>query len=356
MEAIYDYIAEFHNPKNADHVLARMMVALRDHPRRVDFGASTVGRRSRMNLLFYSDVDDAALWRRCLSDADPSIDVRIWPDLGPRADIEAALVWRPPPGELAALPNLKLVVNLGAGVDHIVQDRSLPEHVPIARIVDPAMSLMMTQFVLLSVLRHHRNFGDFERARSERRWAYILPRPSSERSVGVMGLGHLGSAAAAELVRQGFKVRGWSRTARDLPGVECFHGPVQLKPFLEGCEILVLILPLTPETTGLINRETLACLPVGARLINVGRGSLVNDEALLDALDCGHIAEATLDVFQTEPLPADHPYWSRPQVLVTPHLASIAVPQSAARQVADNLRRLREGLPLLNLVDRSRGY
>jgi len=307
-------------------------------------------------LLFYSQYDDAALWERCLREADPSIEMRIWPDIGPPEEINAALVWKPPAGALAQLPRLRLIINLGAGVDHIVADQTLPEGVPIARIVDPEMNRMMAQFVLLAALRHHRNFGAFERARSQRRWDYIHPKRTSERVIGIMGLGNLGAASAEELVRQGFQVRGWSRTPKSLRGVETFHGVEQQYRFLSACEILVLMLPLTAETAGVMDARALSALPRGASVINVGRGQLVDDDAMLAALDSGQIAEATLDVFHAEPLPPDHGYWDRSQVLITPHLASIAIPQSAAFQIADNLSRLSSGLPLLNLVDRQRGY
>lgn len=309
-----------------------------------------------MVLLFYSAYDDARAWIAALHAADPTIEVRVWPEIGDPGEIDAALVWKPPTGALAALPRLRLIINLGAGVDHLLGDDSLPRQIPIVRIVDPEMSRMMTQYVLLAVLRHHRNLHHFERARLERRWAYVEPRASDERRVGIMGLGALGGAAAGELVRQGFQVRGWSRTPRSLAGVRCFHGRDQLHEFLSGCDILVLLLPLTLETRGLIGREALAALPRNACVINVGRGPLLDEQALIEALDEGRIAEATLDVFSIEPLPVQHPLWERPQVLITPHLASIALPRSGARQVVDNLHRLATGQALINQVERARGY
>jgi glyoxylate/hydroxypyruvate reductase A len=309
-----------------------------------------------MVLLFYSAYDDARAWIAALHAADPTIEVRVWPEIGDPGEIDAALVWKPPTGALAALPRLRLIINLGAGVDHLLGDDSLPQQIPIVRIVDPEMSRMMTQYVLLAVLRHHRNLHHFEQARAERRWAYVEPRASHERRVGVMGLGALGGTAAEELVRQGFQVSGWSRTPRSLAGVRCFCGRDQLHEFLSGCDILVLLLPLTRETRGIIGREALAALPRGGCVINVGRGSLIDEQALIEALDAGWIAEATLDVFSTEPLPPHHPLWERPQVMITPHLASIALPRSGARQVADNLRRLASGEALLNQVEGTRGY
>ncbi|MBS0338628.1 MAG: glyoxylate/hydroxypyruvate reductase A [Proteobacteria bacterium] len=286
----------------------------------------------------------------------PALDFRVWPEVGDPRDIEAALVWKAPEGELRKFPNLKLIINLGAGVDSIVKDPTLPEGIPIVRIADAEMSRMMTQFVLAAVLRHYRDFVPFARAQRERRWHYIHPREAATCSVGVMGLGSLGGMAAAELVRQGFRVAGWARSPKSLEGVESFFGGEGLAPFLARSEILVVMLPLTRETEGILDAKALARLPRGAKLVNVGRGQLVDEDALIAALRSGHVAEATLDVFRTEPLPADSPLWDFDQVLITPHLASVAIPRTAARQVAENLRRVAAGEPLLNVVDPQRGY
>lgn len=309
-----------------------------------------------MALLFYSQFDDPAEWSGHLRRLMPDLDVRVWPDVGDPVKIEAALVWKAPPGELAKYPNLKLIVNLGAGVDAIVADRTIPAHVPITRIADPEMSRMMAQFVLLAVLRHHRNFVAFERAQRERRWHYIHPRETRETTVGIMGLGHLGAVAAAELVRQGFTVRGWSRTAKTVDGVATFHGPGQLDAFLDGVGVLAVMLPYTKETDAIVGKAVFDRLPQGACFVSVGRGKTVDEDALVDALRSGRIAEATLDVFREEPLRPDHPLYGFEQVLVTPHLASVAIPRSAAEQVVDNIRRAREGRPLANRVEPSRGY
>lgn len=309
-----------------------------------------------MALLFYSEYDDPQDWGRHLRDAIPGLDFRIWPDVGNPGEIEAAIVWKAPQGELRKYPNLKLIINLGAGVDSIVQDRSLPAGIPIVRIADPDMSRMMAQFVLAAVLRHYRDFVSFARAQKERRWHYIHPREAPTCSVGVMGLGNLGAMAASELARQGFNVAGWARSPKSIDGVESFHGRSGLAPFLARTEILAVMLPLTPETEGILDARALGLLPRGAKLINVGRGRLVDEAALIAAIRSGQIAEATLDVFHTEPLPPDSPLWAFDQVLVTPHLASVAIPRTAARQVAENLRRVKAGEPLINVVDPQRGY
>jgi glyoxylate/hydroxypyruvate reductase A len=307
-------------------------------------------------LLFSSRLDDPVAWSAALKAAMPELEVRVSPELGDPADIETALVWKAPPGELASLPNLKLITNLGAGVDPILADATIPPHIPVARLGDEVMAQMMAQFVTLCVLRHYRDLGRHARQQREARWHYELPRASYDVPVGIMGIGLLGGAAARMLASIGFRVTGWGRSPRIIEGIEIYHGPEGLAPFLARTEILVCLLPLTGETRHIVNRDVLYALPRGAKLINCGRGGTVDEAALLVALQDGQIAEATLDVFETEPLPDTHPFWRMDQVLVLPHIASIAVPEIAARDVVENIRRLRQGLPLLNVVDRERGY
>ncbi|MEP9354761.1 glyoxylate/hydroxypyruvate reductase A [Xanthobacter sp. KR7-65] len=311
-------------------------------------------------LVFYSAVDNGPEWQAALAAAAPGLDVRIADPAdgtveGDPADVRYALVWKPPHGFFARFPNLKLVVNLGAGVDALVARDDLPD-VAITRLSDPHMARMMASFVLFCVLRHAREIPTFEKAQRERRWHYVHPRTAGEIRVGVLGLGELGAAAAQELARQGFDVRGWSRTAKSLDGVQSCHGMDALAGFLADTEILVVMLPLTPETRGLLDAAHLALLPRGAKFINVARGAVVDEAALITALASGHIAEATLDVFATEPLPSESPLWGMDNVLVTPHLASVAIPASAAAQIADNIRRVEEGREVLNRVDPARGY
>jgi len=307
-------------------------------------------------LLFSSRLDDPVAWSAALTVAMPGLDVRISPELGDPAEIETALVWKAPPGELASLPNLQLITNLGAGVDPILADPTIPPHIPVARLGDAVMAQMMAQFVTMCVLRHHRDLARYERQHRARHWHYELPVASYDCRVGVMGIGLLGGAAARMLASIGFTVAGWGRSPRTIEGVETYHGAAGLTPFLTRTDILVSLLPLTRETRHLVDRDVLYRLPRGAKLVNCGRGGTVDEVALLDALKDGQIAEATLDVFETEPLPPDHPFWGMDQVLVLPHTASIAVPEVAARDVVENIRRLRAGEPLLNIVDRARGY
>jgi glyoxylate/hydroxypyruvate reductase A len=308
------------------------------------------------SLVFYSSVDNADDWATALAVADPSLAFHAWPQCGPAAEVEAVLAWKAPPGFYRQFPNLKLIINLGAGVDSIVRDQTLPPGVPVTRISDPEMGRMMSQYLLTCVLRHFREFGTFERARTRREWTYRHPRETRDCTVGMMGLGQLGAMAATEFVRQGFRVLGWSRTPKALPGVETFAGLDELPAFLARSEICVMLLPLTAETENLMTAERFAQLPRGAKFVSAGRGRSVDEAALVDALRRGHIAEATLDVFHEEPLPPEHPLWDFPQVLITPHLASVAIPRTAAAQIVGNLERVRRGERPANEVDPRRGY
>ncbi|WP_142848413.1 glyoxylate/hydroxypyruvate reductase A [Telmatospirillum sp. J64-1] len=307
-------------------------------------------------ILFYSEFDDPEEWRGHLRELAPWLDFRVWPDVGDPADIEWALVWKPPPGELRRFPNLRLIVNLGAGADSILADRTLPEHVPICRIVDPEMGRMMAQFALLAVMRHHRDFVSFERAKRQAEWRYIHPKPASAVRVGVMGLGSLGREAAALIASMGYRVAGWSRSPKRLEGIDTYAGQEELGAFLARSDILISLLPLTEETRDLIGRDVFSRLPRGAVFISLGRGHVVDEDALVEALRSGQVGEATLDVFRQEPLPKEHPFWAMEQVMITPHLASVAMAATSAPQVVENLLRTRAGQPPLNEVDRRKGY
>jgi glyoxylate/hydroxypyruvate reductase len=305
--------------------------------------------------MFLSPDDPADAWRAELQARIPELEVRIWPDVGDPDEIEIALVWRPPPGELARYRNLRAILSLGAGIDGLVADPDLPD-VPLARMVDPSLTRTMTEYVLLAVLRHHREFDRFERTQRAREWAYAFPPQAADRRVGIMGLGELGAAAARQLVGHGFHVLGWSRSPKTIEGVVSYAGRSELHAFLHRTEILVCLLPLTADTLGILDAATFAELPHGAFVINVARGQHLVENDLLQALDSGHLAGATLDVFRTEPLPPDSPLWTHSRVLVTPHVASYSVPATAADGVAANVRRVLAGEPPLHLVDRAKGY
>jgi glyoxylate/hydroxypyruvate reductase A len=258
--------------------------------------------------------------------------------------------------ELRRYPNLRLLVSMGAGVDHLLRPPGPPPGVPVARLKDARLTQGMTEWVLLNVLRFHRQDLEYRAQQDARVWNELPAPETSARRVGVLGLGELGAAAARAIGALGFPLLGWTRSPRTLDGVETFHGAAGLDAMLARSDILVCLLPLTPDTRGVINARTLALLPRGAFLINAARGGHVVADDLLAALDRGHVAAAALDVFEPEPLPADHAFWTHPRVLVWPHAASITIPQSAAPQVVENIRRAREGRPLINLVDFAAGY
>lgn len=309
-----------------------------------------------MALLFYSDSDDPEHWRRELAARVPDLELRAWPDTGDPADIEFALVWKPRPGLLASLPNLRLILSLGMGVDHIFDDPELPRSVPVARLVDPDMVRQMSEYALTYALAHHRRTADYWTAQIEHAWRR-LPLPDTPATrVGVLGVGAIGADVARKFAALGFATAGWSRTPKDIDGVESFHGPDALIPFLERSDILVCVLPRTPETVDVLDAKALAALPAGALVINIARGEHVVEEDLLAALDSGHLAGAVLDVFRTEPLPEDHRFWDHPRVLVTPHIAGLTNPKTSADQVAANIERVRAGEAPHNIVDPERGY
>jgi glyoxylate/hydroxypyruvate reductase len=294
---------------------------------------------------------------------EPGLDLRIAPDIGVAEDIDIALVWQPPTGLLATLPNLGLIVSVGAGVDALVQDPTLPD-VPLVRFVDPDLTGRMAEYIALNVLYHHRRMSEFRELQERRIWNY-LPEPAArEVRVGLMGLGVLGSAAADALKPFGYRLRGWSRTPKVLDGVACFSGAAEIDAFLAETDILAVLLPLTQETRGILNRGLLARLSRTGRspllpgpvLINAGRGGLQVDADIVAALGAGELYAASLDVFETEPLPSASPLWRHPRVVITPHNAAESAPAAIARYALRQMRAHKTGGALENLVERSRGY
>ena len=277
------------------------------------------------------------------------------------AAVDVALVANPPPGQLKTFTSLRLIQSLWAGVDRLLADTTLPSEVPLARMVDGSMGEAMAETALWAVLSLHRGFFDYARQQRERRWMVLPQRRADEVQVAVLGLGQLGRVVAARLAAQGYVVQGWRRGGGrgeplSLAAVSVREGADELTPLLARSDIVINLLPLTDSTRGLFNAARLATLKPGAALINLARGSHVDESDLLAALDAGHLSHAVLDVFQAEPLRADHPFWAHPQVTVLPHAAALTDPRSAAQVVAANVRALRSGQPLAHLVDRRRGY
>jgi glyoxylate/hydroxypyruvate reductase A len=310
-----------------------------------------------MAILLSTKATTMEMWRDALLAVDPTLEIRMFPEAGDPADIEAAVVWTAHDmAELRRYPNLKLIVSMGAGVDHLLRPPGPPPGIPVARLVDKMLTLQMGEWVLLNVLRFHRQDLDYRAQQRDRVWLELPAPVTASRRVGILGVGELGAHAAGLLLNLGFPVMGWTRRPRAVDGVTMFHGEAGLAAMAAQTDILVCLLPLTPETRGIVNAGLLALLPRGAFLINGARGGHVVDADLLAALDSGQLAGAALDVFEPEPLPADHRYWSHPKVVMTPHAASITIPSSAAPQVVENLHRARAGKPLINLVDFAAGY
>jgi glyoxylate/hydroxypyruvate reductase len=276
------------------------------------------------------------------------------------AEVHYAAVWKPAPGELAAFSNLKVIFNLGAGVDAVMADQTLP-NVPLVRVAVDDLTGRMTEYVVLHVLMHHRQELYLRESQRTKRWAPKFQWPAAAISVGIMGLGTLGSRAADVLGRIGFRVAGWSRGRKQIDGIECFHGGGQLDAFLRRTDILVCLLPLTGETRHLLDRDLFAKLkrdsPMGAPvLINAGRGGLQNEADVLACLDDGTLGAVSLDVFAQEPLPVDSPFWTHPKVVLTPHNAADTDPDEISKYVARQIERFEAGGALDNVVDRARGY
>ena len=273
------------------------------------------------------------------------------------AEVHYAFPWEPEPGRLAALPNLRLILSPGAGVDHITRDPSWPAHLPLVRMGGEEPAQRMGEYVCLACLALLRDWRRVTLAQAARRWDYFdAPRSAPEVTVGVMGLGNLGAKSATMLAGLGFNVIGWARSAKAVPGVECYAGDAERDAFLRRSDILVCLLPDTPDTRGAIRAETIALLPPGAAVVNAARGPQLVWEDLAAALDAGRLSGAVLDVFTTEPLPPDHPAWAHPLVTVTPHLASLASRRSRALYVAGVIRAFEAGENLPNLYDPVRGY
>jgi glyoxylate/hydroxypyruvate reductase len=276
------------------------------------------------------------------------------------AEVHYAAVWKPDPGELAGFPNLRVIFNLGAGVDALMADSSLPK-VPLVRVAVSDLTDRMTEYVVLHVLMHHRQELYLRNSQREKRWAPKFQWPASAVSVGIMGLGTLGANAAEVLKRIGFRVAGWSRSKRQIDGVECFHGSPQLEAFLRRTDILVCLLPLTPDTRHILNRDLFAKLnrngPIGAPVvINAGRGGLQDEADILACLDDGTLGAASLDVFAKEPLPPDSRFWTHPKVVLTPHNAADTDADEISKYVARQIERFEAGGALENVVDPARGY
>jgi glyoxylate/hydroxypyruvate reductase A len=309
-----------------------------------------------MRILLYRADGVIEPWVRDFAAAMPQAETVVWREGDAIAACDYAVIWAPTPALLDQLSQVKAIFLMGAGVDALLKFGDALPNVPIIRLGDAGMGVQMAQYVAHAVLRYFRRFDEYERLARSGEWKPLPQEAREDFTIGVMGLGQLAVPVIDTLRHFGFPVRGWSRSAKELPGVECFAGAEGLAGFLKGARVLVCMLPLTPETSNLLDRAKLSLLPQGAYLINVARGAIVAEPDLLALIQSGHIAGATLDVFRNEPLPPQHPFWLEPRISITPHISALTIRLDAVRQIAQKIAALEQGQPVDDVVDRNRGY
>ena len=301
--------------------------------------------------------EDMGVWSSCLQEAMPEKEIRVYPDEGNIDDIEYAVVWKHPRGILNKYPNLKAILSLGAGVDHIISDPELPETPPIVRLVDKKLTHEMILHSLHWVLHFHSDQYLYRIQQQSRKWIQQSSVQSEDRTIGIMGLGNIGKAIGDSLVNLDFKVLGWGTSPKNSLGdIEYYFGHDQLSGFLSQTEILINVLPLTEKTKNILTKTELAYLPKGSFIINIGRGGIINENDLISILDTGHIAATALDVFAEEPLPENNSLWAHPSVYVTPHIAGQSNPGSAAKTIAENIRLIEKGESPYPIYSFNKGY
>ena len=308
-----------------------------------------------MNFVFIDHSHRAQTLATSLAKHFPSTDkLYIWPNVPDKAAIDYAIIWQPEAGTLQQLPNLKAIFSLGAGVDSLIlQANTLPANVPIVRYVDTHLTQGMAEYALYWVLHYHRYFGSYAHQQRINHWQQLPQTPAAKCCVGIMGLGDMGLRVINALKPLGYQLFGFSRTPKNIDGVESF---ISLENFLPNIDILINVLPLTPSTMGILNKENLKVLPQGAKLINMGRGGHHVLPDIIELLDCGHLGGATLDVFETEPLPKNNPAWFHPAINVTPHIASISAMPNIVAHIFEQVAKLQNGQTLDNVVDVVQGY
>lgn len=308
-----------------------------------------------MSFVYKADPVRGRVWADIFAQQAPELAFHQWPETGDPARVRFLAAWEPPADIRGVFPNLEVLFSSGAGVDQFRFDQ-LPADLPIVRMVEPGIIGGMVEYVSWAVLDLHRDMPAYRRQQGVARWQPIQVRPAGQRRVGVLGLGSLGQAVLQQLRGYGFDCAGWSRSRHALEGVHCFAGAEELPAFLARTDILVCLLPLTEATRGLLNAALFAQLPRGASLVHVGRGPQLQAVDLLAALDGGQLRHAIMDVTEPEPLPPEHAFWRHPAITVTPHIASMTQPGTAAQVVLENLRRHARGEAMLGLVDRGLGY
>ena len=314
-----------------------------------------------MAIGLFTPTWDPSIWLQAFRHELPEMEIRPYPELGDVADIHYAVAWLAKPGSLQGMANLKVIFSLGAGVDAILRDETIPQHIPIVRVVEPDLTHRMSEYVVMQVLMHHRQQWRIEENQRAKNWESFDSPAAEDFRVGIMGLGVLGQDAARKLQVLGYRVSGWSQSRKHVDGVQSFAGLGELDEFLEQSDILVVLLPHTAETHGILNRDLLRKLsrkgPFKAPiLINAGRGKLQKEEDILACLEAGELHGASLDVFETEPLDQASALWSHPRVHISPHSAADSDPSHITRYIVHQIRQAEAGKALRNIVDRKRGY
>ena len=308
-----------------------------------------------LNILYRGPAERGQYWQDLFAQHLPQVQWHIWPNVSNNTAIDMLVCWIPPRDYQQDYPNLKVLFSVGAGVDQL-NIATVPKHVQVVRMLDPGIQQGMTEFVQMSVLNIHRDTLAYVNMNQQHQWQQLPGVSTVKRRVGIMGLGNLGQAAALGLQNLGFSVHGWSKNPKSLANMSCFYGNSQLETFLQQSDIVVCLLPLTDETRGIINQQTLSYLPKGASIINAGRGEHIVEQDLLDALNQQHLRYAILDVFVQEPLDAQHPFWQHPQIWVTPHIAAITQNDTAGQALLANVQRYLNKQHMQGLVDLNAGY
>jgi len=310
-----------------------------------------------MRILMYRADGKHEPWIKDFARHFPDAEIEVWRADGQCRPCDYAVVWAPPQAMLRELASVKAIFLTGAGADALLKfEADLPPDVPIVRLGDAGMGVQMAEYVAHAVLRYFRRFDEYETQARAGQWLPLPQHHKQDFAVGVLGMGALGTRVLEALHGFGFPLRGWSRTGKSMAGVQCFTGEDGLDTFLRGSRVVVCMLPLTAQTSNVLNRSNMCKLPQGAYLINVARGAHVAEPDLLTLVKSGHIAAATLDVFRNEPLPAQHPFWNEPRITITPHISALTLRRESVQQIAGKIEQLELGQPIADVINRQQGY